>query len=263
MIPEIYLIQWKKNSPWFNDYQVEQDLIIERALAEIFSDKQLAQQLAFRGGTALHKLILKPQSRYSEDIDLVQIKAGAIGEIISRLREKMSFLGEAKYFYSNNNVKLIYKFESEAEPKTVMKLKIEINTREHNSVFDFRHINHELKNDWFNKSSEITTYTTEELLSTKLRALYQRRKGRDLFDLYYAYQSAKLDTLRLLEGFTKYLSNENIFIQRKEFEGNLIRKIKDKDFIGDTKALLRTNIEYNHIIAYNFIMNEIISKMPP
>jgi len=72
MIPKIYITQWKKNAPWNNDYQVEQDLVIERALVEIFSDSELKEQLAFRGGTALHKLFLKPQARYSEDIDLNQ-----------------------------------------------------------------------------------------------------------------------------------------------------------------------------------------------
>lgn len=53
-----------------------------------------------------------------------------------------------------------------------MKLKIEINTREHFSVFGYKTIVHELKSDWYNRSSEIITYSIEELLSTKLRALY-------------------------------------------------------------------------------------------
>jgi len=60
--------------------QVEQDLVICRALVEIFSDDWLASSLAFRGGTALHKLYLNPQPRYSEDIDLVQVRAKPIKE---------------------------------------------------------------------------------------------------------------------------------------------------------------------------------------
>lgn len=71
---------------------VEQDLIISRALVAIFSDDFLASQLAFRGGTALHKLYLSPQPRYSEDIDLVQITAGPIKPIMYRLGEVLEFL---------------------------------------------------------------------------------------------------------------------------------------------------------------------------
>ena len=41
-----------------------------------------------------------------------------------------------------------------------------------------------MENSWFTGSAELTTYHFEELLGTKLRALYQRKKGRDLYDLY-------------------------------------------------------------------------------
>jgi hypothetical protein len=78
MIPEYYIQQWREYAPWNEPYMVEQDLIICRALVCIFSDEFLASQLAFRGGTALHKLYLSPQPRYSEDIDLVQITPGPI-----------------------------------------------------------------------------------------------------------------------------------------------------------------------------------------
>ena len=62
---------WRANAPWVEDAQVEQDLVISRALVEMFSHSLLARSLAFRGGTALYKLYLTPAARYSEDIDLV------------------------------------------------------------------------------------------------------------------------------------------------------------------------------------------------
>ena len=65
MIPQRYIEEWKIYAPWPNDAQVEQDLIIARALVEIFSDDMLRESLAFRGGTALHKLYVQPQARYS------------------------------------------------------------------------------------------------------------------------------------------------------------------------------------------------------
>jgi predicted nucleotidyltransferase component of viral defense system len=73
MIPRRYIEEWKEFASWPEDAQVEQDLVIEKALVQLFSNPFLHERLAFRGGTALYKLFLQPQVRYSEDIDLVQI----------------------------------------------------------------------------------------------------------------------------------------------------------------------------------------------
>ena len=89
-------------APWPENGQVEQDLIIERAIVEIFTDPFLNENLAFRGGTALHKLFLKPQARYSEDIYLVQIKAGPIKPILVKIREGLApFLGTKRKIESS------------------------------------------------------------------------------------------------------------------------------------------------------------------
>lgn len=91
MIPKRYIEEWKSTAPWPLNEQVEQDLIICRALVALFSDEFLSKNLAFRGGTALHKLYLKPAPRYSEDIDLVQIKEGPIKPILQRIDEVITF----------------------------------------------------------------------------------------------------------------------------------------------------------------------------
>lgn len=96
MINRASIIQWSKQVPWNDNAQIEQDLIISRALVAIFSDEFLSSQLAFRGGTALHKLYLSPQPRYSEDIDLVQINPGPIKPIMFRLGEVLDFLPNCK-----------------------------------------------------------------------------------------------------------------------------------------------------------------------
>jgi predicted nucleotidyltransferase component of viral defense system len=94
MIPRAHITGWRTHAPWSTDAQVEQDLVISRAIVEVFSEPLLAENLAFRGGTALHKLHLTPPARYSEDIDLVQVRAGPIGEIMTALRSQLdSWLG--------------------------------------------------------------------------------------------------------------------------------------------------------------------------
>ena len=261
MIPKAYITEWKKFAPWNSDHQVEQDLIIERSLVEIFSCNELKEKLSFRGGTALHKLYLEPQVRYSEDIDLVQTKPGKIGGMLDLLRECMSFLGTGKYEASEDSVKLIYRYDSEFEPVIKTKLKIEINTREHFSVFGFNYIEHEIINEWFSGKCNISTYSLEELLSTKLRALYQRKKGRDLFDIWYAYNKVNINTEKVIKGFREYLKKEGLNIKREEYLNNMDEKIKDSEFLGDTTALLKTDIDYNHLKAWEYVKDEIVNKI--
>lgn len=55
MIDRASIMAWSEFAPWTDLAMVEQDLIICRALVDIFSDDFLKEQLAFRGGTALHK----------------------------------------------------------------------------------------------------------------------------------------------------------------------------------------------------------------
>lgn len=50
MIPLDFISEWKRSAPWPRNDQVEQDLIICRALVEIFGHPLLAESLAFRGG---------------------------------------------------------------------------------------------------------------------------------------------------------------------------------------------------------------------
>ena len=86
MIPTDFIIEWRKFAPWKSDAQVEQDLVISRALVEIFKSPTLSRKLAFRGGTALHKLHFPSPMRYSEDLDFVQREPEAIGETFDTIR---------------------------------------------------------------------------------------------------------------------------------------------------------------------------------
>ena len=66
MITRQAIIEWQEYAPWIDMRQVEQDLIISRALTEIYSDEYLASRLAFRGGTMLNRYYFSPPARYSE-----------------------------------------------------------------------------------------------------------------------------------------------------------------------------------------------------
>lgn len=180
MIPRAHITAWRAHAPWSTDAQVEQDLIISRAIVEVFSDPVLSGGVAFRGGTALHKLYLTPSTRYSEDIDLVQVEGGPIGDIMKALRQRLDpWLGAPKRKQSEGRMTMIYRFDSETPPITPLRLKVEVNTREHFSFFGFARKHFAIDSPWFQGSAELLTYELEELLATKLRALYQPSYDRD------------------------------------------------------------------------------------
>jgi len=56
MIPRGHILEWRAEAPWVRESQVEQDLVISRAVVDVFSHPLLRDALAFRGGTALYKL---------------------------------------------------------------------------------------------------------------------------------------------------------------------------------------------------------------
>ena len=139
MISRAQITAWRSRAPWPTDAQVEQDLVLSRALVELYGNAAVAERVAFRGGTALHKLFFTTPGRYSEDIDLVQITAGAIGPILSAIREALDpWLGEPKRKQSQGRVTMIYRFETTTMPIQPMRLKVEINTREHFTVLGIR-----------------------------------------------------------------------------------------------------------------------------
>jgi predicted nucleotidyltransferase component of viral defense system len=263
MIPQRYIEEWRAIAPWAFDAQVEQDLVIACAMVEIFSDELLRKLLAVRGGTALHKLYLTSQIRYSEDIDLVQINVEPINPILKRMRERLTFLGTKRIIKQHvHNNTVIYRFDSEMQPVTPMRLKIEINTREHLNVFGLKKIPYEVKSSWFSGQCHITGYEVEELLSTKLRALYQRKKGRDLFDLYWALTQLNIDTEKLLHCYKIYIKNVvNTPPTQKQFLANMTEKLSDKDFREDIYLLLKQGVGYDVETAWELVRKELVNKL--
>lgn len=113
MIPESFIEEWKTNVPWQTLAMVEQDLVISRALIELYNHPKVSDSLIFRGGTALNKLYITPPARYSEDIDLVQIISEPIGKTLDVIRSLLdSWLGKPNRNLTERSAKLIYKFES-------------------------------------------------------------------------------------------------------------------------------------------------------
>ena len=259
MIQRAFITQWGTVVPWSSPRLVEQDLIICRALVSIYSDPFLKEHLAFRGGTALHKLYLEPQPRYSEDIDLVQVNAEPIKETIDHLREVLSWLGEPVVKQKKHNNTLVFRVQPTDVGAGEIHLKVEINCKEHFSVFPMVRVPFSVKNDWFSGQSEVLTYELDELVGTKVRALYQRLKGRDLFDVYTALITGKLDIERVMTAYDRYLrfvaSHAPTY---KEFVLNMDEKMQNLEFLGDTTVLLRPGLTFDPQAAWEKVRDDLI-----
>jgi predicted nucleotidyltransferase component of viral defense system len=261
MIPNIFIQNWSNHVKWQTPDQIEQDLIISRALVDLYNDPHIKDALVFRGGTALNKLFINPPSRYSEDIDFVQKNADPIGQTINAIREVLKpWLGDPKWKITQRSAKLIYKYES--INKSASKLKIEINTTEHFQVLPLKKVPFSMDSDWFKGTADIITYEMDELMATKLRALYQRRKGRDLFDIWYVATNELINLNRVFDIFAKYCAYNDVQISREEFIKNLEQKKDNRDFHVDMSLLLPSKLHWNFDEAYQFVVDNVISRLP-
>lgn len=264
MIPRAAITAWRTaRAPWRDDALVEHDLVMSRAIVDLFSDPQLAATLAFRGGTALHKLHFHPGARFSEDIDLVQVVPGPIGPQLDAIRSRLSWLGAAKHKQSANIHTLGFRFDTTLAPVARRKLKVEINTREQFNLRGLERRELHVASTWFNGSVSIPTYTLEELLGTKLRALYQRKKGRDVFDLAYALQrSPSPDLGAIVTCFGAYMAANNQSVGRRAFERNFDQKCGDGGFLSEVGSFLAPLVKFDAEIDAERVRTQILARLP-
>jgi predicted nucleotidyltransferase component of viral defense system len=152
--------------------------------------------------------------------------------------------------------------ESEVPPVVPIRLKIEINCFEHFNELGLVKVPFSMENSWFSGSCELTTYALNELLGTKLRALYQRKKGRDLFDLYKALTITDADPEVIIRCYKRYMDfSVSQPPTYKQFILNMESKMTDPDFSGDMDSLMRPDEIYDIQEAYRIVKEKIIDRL--
>jgi len=223
---------WGITHPWASADQVEQDLLLSRAMCAIADHSYLGTELVFRGGTALHKLHLPKPLRYSEDLDYVRASAGGIGQLTGALSDLGRDLGFEVNTRISEHPKVYWRTTSQAG--NPLRIKVEINTHERISALPIINVIHQVASPWWVGAAAIPTFQLPELIATKLRALYQRSKGRDLFDIWLALTQTDLDSHRVLEAFRSYKPNG---YTSKTAIANLQAKLTNPDFRHDLDQL--------------------------
>lgn len=242
---------------------MEQDLVICRALCDLFNAPRLKGRIAFRGGTAINKLLFRQPLRYSEDIDLVQVRAEPIGPTVDAVREALAWLGKCNRHQAGHSMHLTFRFAPEVTPDAVLNLKVEINTREHASFLGVKTYPFEVVNDWHQAKTEIASFEPEELFGTKLRALLQRRQGRDLFDLNEGLRQLALDAKKVIACFDHYLELEGHPISRAEAEQRMLEKLT-RSLTEDVDPLLPSGVRFTDddaIAAFGRVWNELVTRI--
>jgi predicted nucleotidyltransferase component of viral defense system len=264
---------------WPNQRQVEQDLLLCRTMTALFNDDFLKTQIAMRGGTLLHKIHLAPPSRYSEDIDLVvigdrpddhiaksvkRVLAGVLGRPVNSVWETVK-LAVRNAVKPSRVLRVTFRVSSIADPRGMpLEIVVEANVTERRShrpvaVLPF---NYQFRDQ--NISTAINVFEIHEMLGTKMRALFQRQRGRDLFDLYWALTESKtpVNPMEIIESFQYYMQQEGTIAWRDEFVGILKNHLSDRGFLKDMNPLLRTGISYNPLLAGDYIIKNLLNLLP-
>jgi predicted nucleotidyltransferase component of viral defense system len=264
--------------PWAAQYQVEQDLLLCQAIVALFDDKFLSSQIAMRGGTLLHKVHLAPAARYSEDIDLVVVGTRPANHIRLAIRRVLAdVLGAPKksvwdtlILAIRNTVnpsrilRMTYSMPSIIEPGRTLDIVVEANVTErkpHRAIV-------EIPFSFLFRDKTVQThlkgFDIHEMLGTKMRALFQRKRGRDLFDLYWALTKSPtpVKPREIIASFKHYLDLEDTKAGRGEFVSILENHLKDREFCSDTRPLLRTDISYDPQVAGSYVKSHLLKLLP-
>lgn len=233
---------------------------MSQGVAAIFGDEVLRKHLAMRGGTVLHKAHLAPAARYSEDIDLVLVKAMDTDTLDGHLRRVLApVLGQpsdswiADAWLAIRNVlrpskilRTAYRFVPLGLQREET-IKVEVNLNESASLYPLVEVELDsLDEEGDPVRATARSYDLNEMLGTKTRALMQREQGRDLFDLAHAWQLSAagttpyaVDGSKTMEAFTWYLEKEGTRFGAEEANAHLDARLRKTAFRRDMDTLLR------------------------
>lgn len=235
MIPRPVLAAWRARSPWPNDLQVEQDLLLSALAIGVANHPRTGGHLVWRGGTCLHKLHLDVARRYSEDLDYIlhgQADHGDIARALAEVAESFGLeAGRRQVTSSRVNVWAT----TTATTGGTITVKFEVNCADAEPLLELARIPHEVVTRWWNGSADVLTFDPCELVATKFRALAQRRKGRDLSDLWLARRELDLDEARLAAAADHYLKHESISPAQLRLQ--LAGHARDREFRNDLDVL--------------------------
>ncbi len=256
MIPQAFITEWASRVPWPESYQVEQDLILSRLMIEIAENELLKDEFVMRGGTCLHKVHLKEPRRYSEDLDYVRRTHSGIKPYIDELRGIADRVGLMVSNVNSSESMVHLYLDTEATGSGSIRVRVETNIRETDFFKKPTALDHAVDSRWWSGKAKIPTFVLDEMMSTKTRALYQRRKGRDLFDLWLVLTYETVSPDEIVAGLRHYMTD--LVFTYPQLRQNLVEKLADPGFRTDLNTLVTAaSEEYNVGAAADLVMEKL------
>jgi len=273
------ILAHQATAPWPVIRQIEQDLLLCRAMVAVFNDPFLKSQIAMRGGTLLHKAHLAPAARYSEDMDLVVVGERPEEHIRAALKRVLgAVLGKHKRWgweeltltvrdaaKPSRIFRLTYEVASVSEPGRSLTIVVEANVEERQPYLPIVEVPFSVPFRGQSLAARLNSFDLHEMMGTKMRALFQRKRGHDLFDLYWGLSRPARSPVkpeRIIESFQHYMSQEGTVVPRDEFLRQLDARLADRGFCSDMDPLLRTGIAYDPQSAGKHVREALLMRLP-
>jgi predicted nucleotidyltransferase component of viral defense system len=113
--------------------------------------------------------------------------------------------------------------------------------------------------------ADVITYTLEELTATKLRALLERFKGRDIYDLFFISQLKPHPTVTRKMFLYYFYRSRKVFNPKVHYK-NLAKKYESGNYIDDVSAFVKPAVTFDlaraaqKVISQYSFLNELDSQ---
>jgi predicted nucleotidyltransferase component of viral defense system len=261
VIPRAALIQWGTHTPWPTEADIEQDLIMSRLIIEIARHPLLGAEFVMRGGTCLHKLHLPAPLRYSEDLDYNRRSETGIKEYVDAIETIARALGIANLTVDRGPMMFTVRLRTDStDGLRPIRIKVETNMRETKACYPTVMRPYNVLSTWWSGAANVPTFEIAELMGTKLRALCQRNRGRDLFDLWLVFTQTNTDDERIVAALRHYMG-EGTFTYG-QVRRDLRAKLADPTFAADLLDLVKTPpAGYDVVAAADVLMERLGSRL--
>jgi predicted nucleotidyltransferase component of viral defense system len=210
----------------------EKDYLLALVL-KILYGSHLADKLVFKGGTALHHLYLD-QLRFSEDLDfgsLAEVTLDDLQEIFS----EYEFLEIKKASLSDYTLKIArLRFQGPLGQPNSLRIDIDL-TQE--VILPARFVRYR---NFYHVDVEVLGMDMVEICAEKMRAMNERARYRDFYDLAMAFKKSKVDPHRMME-----------ILERKELRRELRKEnlLENYSIAQRAKEDGRENLHYREEIT--------------
>lgn len=266
-LTESIVRRWADEQGFADLLLAELDYRLVQFLKALYADSFLAERLYIKGGTAINRLYLEDSSRLSVDLDFNHIgpKKQVLKErkkVRERIRELLKKQDDSydiswKHRYELTRLKSKYK----TVVGTPQRFKIEISHIERFPILEPVEKQLETSEGQF----KIATYRLEELTATKIRALFERLKGRDIYDLFFI-SKLKPDPVVTRKMFIYYFYRSRKVFNPKVHYKNLTQRYSLGSYVDDVSGFVKPTIEFSlkdatgHVISHYSFLNELDKK---